>query len=68
MFYIFVKACKKYKFDFEIITYGKLTVTLKPSNTFETITIDLRYGSNVNKLFRNAIKKMKEYRKERGYR
>lgn len=68
MFYIFTRACKKYNFDFSLNTYGELTITLKPRNTFENIEIKQKYYyRNFNKLFIEAIKKMKQYREEMGY-
>ena len=43
-------------------------MSLKPKNTFESITIERDYFDyNFNKLFLKAIKEMKKYRRERGY-
>lgn len=67
MFYIFIKACKKYEFDFMLNTCGGLTMTLYPRNTFESIDVGQgRYVYNFKELFYNAIKEMKAYRKKRG--
>lgn len=69
MFFIFIKACKKYKFDFTLSTYGKTSMMIRPKNTIENIDISQGYyhGYESNKLFLMAIKEMKRYRKERGY-
>ena len=68
MFYIFIKACDKYNFDFSFGTCGKPSMSLKPKNTFESITIERDYFDyNFNKLFLKAIKEMKKYRRERGH-
>lgn len=67
MFYIYIRACKKYGFDFMIGTFGGLNITLYPKNTFENINISQSYYSyNYNKLFLDSIKEMKAYRKKRG--
>jgi hypothetical protein len=64
MFYIFVRACEKYKFAFSLSTYSELTLTLRPANTFESIVIKQGYyESNYFRLFLRAIKEMKRYRK-----
>lgn len=63
MFFIFIKACNKYKFSFVLNTYGETSITLKPNNTFENIYV---YEGNFHKLFVTAIKKMKMYRKNGG--
>ena len=63
MFFIFIRACRKYKFAFALSTYGGFTLTLRPNNTFENISIDFGYNRNFNKLFMTAIKEMKLYRK-----
>jgi hypothetical protein len=69
MFFIFIKACKKYNFDFSLGTYGELTIVLKPKNTFENIEVKQKYYYNrdFNQLFIKAIRAMKRYREERGY-
>lgn len=66
MFYIFIRACRKYKFTYAISTYGGLTIVLRPNNTFKNIEIEQKFYRNYNKLFLQAIKEMKKYRKERG--
>lgn len=63
MFFIFIKACKKYKFSFVLNTYGETSIILKPNNTFENIYV---YENNFHKLFVTAIKKMRMYRKNGG--
>jgi hypothetical protein len=37
---------------------------LRPNNTFINIEVKKKYGDSLNKLFLNAINKMKEYREE----
>ena len=64
MFYLFIRACRKYKFTFVLNTYGSIYIILRPINTFENIEIKgeyCEYGT-YNKLFSKAIKIMKEYR------
>lgn len=39
MFYIFIKACKKYKFSFVLHAYGKDALTIRPNGSFEYIDI-----------------------------
>lgn len=68
MFYIFLRACKKYYFDFSLNTTSGLTLTLRPKNTFGNIEIKQEYyKKNYNKLFFKAIKEMKNYREKKGY-
>lgn len=68
MFYIFVRACEKYRFTFSLNAYNELTLTLRPANTFESIIIKQRYyESNYFRLFLMAIKEMKRYRKRDGH-
>lgn len=67
MFFIFVKVCRKYGFNFSLNTTGGLTLTLKSKNTFENIEIKQEYyNKNYNKLFLKAIKEMKDYRGKKG--
>ena len=67
MFYIFNKACKKYKFVFSLSTYRELTLTLRPINTFENIIVKQGYYErSYSKLFLKAIKEMKMYRNGGG--
>mgnify|MGYP003301090842 CR=1 FL=1 len=72
MFLIFVKACKKYRFTYAISSYSannELTLILRPINTFENIKIEEKLCGleSYCRVFIRAIKKMKKYRKERGY-
>ena len=68
MFFIFIKACRKYGFTFSLSSNADLTLTLHPRNTFDNIEISQEYyRRNYIKLFLKAIKEMKTYRKERGY-
>lgn len=68
MFFIFVKACKKYKFSYTLNTSSGFTLTLHPNNTFVVIEIKQNYFEcSYFKLFLKAIKKMKLYRKEAGH-
>lgn len=65
MFYIFIRACKKYKFSFSLNLHSRLIIILHPNNTFESINIKQeRCDHNFNKLFLKAIKEMKRYRRE----
>lgn len=65
MFYIFIKACKKYKFSFVLHAYGKDALTILPNGSFEYIDIKQGYYErNYFRLFLKAIKIMREYRKE----
>lgn len=69
MFFIFINACKKYGFQFSISTCSELTLVLRPNNTFEKIEIKQEYhNQSYFKLFSDAIKEMKMYRKRCGYR
>lgn len=68
MFFIFIRACRKYKFTFVLNTNNGLILTLHPNNVFETIEIKQgRYNRNYFKLFLEAIKKMKNYRRGCNY-
>ena len=69
IFFKFIRACNKYRFSFVLSTYGKVTLVLRPKNTFENINLEEKYLDycSIYKLFSNAIKEMKEYRKERGF-
>lgn len=65
MFYIFIRARKKYGFNFSLNTYGKDALTLRPNNTFEYINVKQGYyNRNYFTLFIKAIKIMREYRKK----
>jgi hypothetical protein len=67
MFYIFVRACEKYRFTFSLSAYNELILTLRPANTFESMVIKQGYyESNYFILFLRAIKEMKRYRKRGG--
>ena len=68
MFFIFIKACKKYMFDYTLNANYGLVLTLHPKNSFGNIEIKQEYyKKNYYKLFYKAIKKMKSIREERGY-
>lgn len=67
MFFIFLKSCEKYKFNFVINTCGEVSVTLRPNNTFDNIYVNQGYSRNFIKLFFKSIREMKKYREERGY-
>lgn len=65
MFFIFIRACKKYKFSFMLNTHGDTTLILKPTNTFESINISREhFDCGFNALFLKAIKEMKRYREK----
>lgn len=63
MFLFFILLCKKYLFTYSLSSYNKLVLTLYPSNTFDNIKIEVQNNLNYFKLFSNAIKEMKMYRK-----
>lgn len=66
MFYIFIKACEKYGFSYALSSYNGLSLVLRPSGTFENIEVKQGfYEYNYFKLFGNAIRTMKDYRKTR---
>lgn len=68
MFYIFIIACKRYKFTYALNAIHGISLCLHPYNSFGSIDIAQEYYEhNYNKLFFKAIKKMKWYRKEVGY-
>lgn len=60
LFYVFIMACKKYKFRYMVTSYIKPSIILYPSNTFDKIEIN---NLSYFRLFLTAIKKMKKYRK-----
>ena len=67
MFFIFLMACKKYKFAFSISNYGTLSISLMPNDTFGSIRINQGVGNRkFNKLLIKAIKEMKKYREKGG--
>jgi hypothetical protein len=69
MFYIFLRACKKYRFDYTLHALNGFIVTLRPKDNFGFVEVKQEYyDKSYFKLFVKAIKKMKEYRKENGYR
>lgn len=69
MFYIFILACKRYKFSYTLNTVNGLTLKLHPNDTFGFIEIKKEYYErNYFKLFLQAIKKMKSYKKGSEYR
>lgn len=58
----FIKACRKYKFNYALSTHCEMTLILRPFNTFNNITIK-QNDNNYRKLFKKAITEMKKYRK-----
>lgn len=69
MFYIFLRACKKYKFDYTLHALNDFIVSLHPIDNLGFVEVKQEYyDKSYFKLFVKAIKKMKEYRKENGYR
>lgn len=69
MFYIFLKACKKYRFAYALHAVNEYIITLHPKDALGFVEVKLEYyDRNYFKLFVKAIKKMKEYRKEKGCR
>ena len=68
MFRIFVLACKRYKFTYTLYANNGLTLTLHPNNTFYSFSVKQEYyNRNYFKLFYEAIKKMRLYRRENAY-
>lgn len=68
MFHIFLRACKKYRFSYALHAVNELVITLHPKDALGFVEVKQEYyDSSYFKLFLNAIKKMKEYRKEKGY-
>lgn len=68
MFYIFLRACKKYRFSYSLSAVSELTIALHPNDALGFVEVKQEYyDSSYFKLFLKAIKKMKEYRKEKGY-
>lgn len=65
MFFIFNRACKKYKFTYMLNTNNGFSLILRPSNSFnEAIEVKQEYYEcNYFKLFLKAIKAMKTYKK-----
>lgn len=64
MFFIFNRACKKYKFTYILNTNNGFTLTLRPNNSFNTIEVKQEYYErSYYRLFLRAIEKMKTYRK-----
>lgn len=61
MFSLFIMACYMYKFSFVLSTYGGLNLILRPDKTFKNIEIEER-DYCYNRLFKKAIKEMREYR------
>ena len=59
----FYKACDKYNFAFVLSTDCGLRLILRPNDTYENIKFEESHYWNYNKLYKNAIKTMKEYRK-----
>lgn len=59
----FVRACRKYKFSYVLNTYGKMTLIIRPHNTFENISFE-NENWNYRKLFKDAVKEMKSYRQK----
>ena len=59
----FYKACDKYDFSFVLSTHCGLRLTLRPIDTYEDIELKEERYWDYNKLYKKAIKIMKEYRK-----
>lgn len=69
MFYIFLRACKKHKFDYTLHALNDFIVSLHPKDNLGFIEVKQEYYErNYFKLFVRAIKKMRIYRKENRYR
>lgn len=64
MFYVFLRACKKYGFTYALNAVNGLSIALHPNDALGFIEVKQEYYEhNYFKLFLNAIKKMKAYRK-----
>ena len=64
MFFIFIRACKKYGFTYLLDTNSGFMLILHPIDDVRFIKIEQGfYERNYLKLFLSAIKKMKAYRK-----
>ena len=60
-FWLFLRACKKYHFSYALSNVSDVKLVLRPHCTFENINLEVRYYEEYRKLFRKAIKTMKEY-------
>ena len=62
-FWLFHKACKKYEFSYALSNVSGFGVklVLRPHYTFNNIDLEVQYYNEYGKLFRKAIKTMKEY-------
>jgi hypothetical protein len=64
MFFIFIKACEKYKFSYALSSIGGLKIVLRPNNTFCNIEVNIQNCyHNYFSAFLKAIKFMRTYRK-----
>lgn len=64
MFYIFIKACKKYKFKFRIIVNGGIaSLVIIPKESYNEFCFSNTYNG-FSELFFKAIIQMKQYRKK----
>lgn len=63
MFFIFVKACRKYKFTYDLNSINGLILYLRPNDALSPIELKQGlYEKSYSKLFLEAIKTMKAYR------
>ena len=65
MFFRFIRTCKKYRFDFVLSKYGKVTLMLRPIDTFKNINFEGNYY-DLKGILSKGIKAMKDYRKNEG--
>lgn len=64
MFFVFIRACKKYGFTYSLNTNSGFMLILHPIDNTRFIKIEQGYyEKNYFKLFSSAIKKMRAYRK-----
>lgn len=64
MFYIFLRACKKYRFSYALHAVNEFIITLHPNDALGFIEVKQEYyNRSYFKLFLKAIKKMRAYRK-----
>ena len=63
MFFIFTKACKKYKFNFVLNAINGLSLSLHPHDSLGFIEVKQEYyEKNYFRLFLIGIKRMRIYR------
>lgn len=64
-FWLFTKACRKYNFFYALSDYWNLEIVLNPIYEINTHLNVFEDSGSYYRLFRKAIKTMKEYRRKR---